>query len=144
MPRYLLILCKISFAGWDNFLKITKPSLNLWKWEVQWFFIWILQISKCPWGAVFFVLFLSKKTKLNLLFSLHEEVSINFNFIYHLYLSLSHSIYLSLSHSINLSLSLFPFLLRIYANHKIFYKCIEMGGLVIFFTDKTHSIAVSL
>jgi hypothetical protein len=51
----------------------------------------------------FFVLFLSKTTKLNLLVSLHEEVCIYFHFIYHLLFSLSFFISLSL----NLSLSLF-------------------------------------
>ena len=45
---------------------------------------------------VFFVLFLSKKTKLSLLVSLHEEVSIDFNFIYYLLLFLSLSLTQSL------------------------------------------------
>ena len=47
--------------------------------------------------VIFFVLFLSKTTKLNLLFSIHEEVCIDFIFNYHLLLSLFLSLSLSLS-----------------------------------------------
>ena len=67
-----------------------------------------LEIRRFTLGHAFFVLFLSKTTKLNLLVSLHEKVRIDFNFIDYLFLSLSLLLSLSPSLSLSLSLSLFP------------------------------------
>ena len=128
------------------------------------FYIWILQISwnqKIYLRSHFFVtLFndvLSKTTKLNLLVSNHEEVSINFNFIICCSLSLCIYIYLSLSLSFSLPLSLsflflspkFPLLLHLMQIYERFRLC-SLLRLCVFNvynttkTSTTNSIVISL
>ena len=79
----------------------------------------------------FFVLFLSKTTKLNLLVSLHEKVCIDFNFIYYLLLSLSLSFFLSffsLSKGFPLNANLWAFLFLF-----LDFGSIKLGKLVSLF-----------
>ena len=78
-------------------------------------------------GHTFFVLFLSKTIKLNLLVSLHKDVSIDFNIICYslsLSLSLSPSLSLILSLSMINKITLYPFI-RLYVLFLI--SCCEMN-----------------
>ena len=78
---------------------------------------------------------LSKTTKINFLVSFHEEVCIDFNFIYLLSLSPSLSLYLYLSPPLSLTLSL-PLSLSL----SFLPYCVSMGVFVLVYIDTTHTI----
>ena len=96
-----------------------------------------LMMLFCP---IFFVLFLSKATKLNLLVLLHEEVCIDLFILYYLLLSFS----LSFSFSLSLSLLRSYPLIALNTNLWMFssLKCLRKSWTISLFTQKIEFLYI--
>ena len=105
---YHYLLCSIFF--WFAFGKSYKVNAFLCDWlYTRWLILF------CPLFCYVFCAVLSKQKNLNFLVSLHGEVCIDFNFIYHLLLSLSLK---SLSH-LGKSMDVFVLVFFNFLNSKV-------------------------